>query len=382
MRGLKRYRLIALWMVFVFAMGFIVFNYSMQSKVNSIYEKKDIENNSYKYSCTLSVFVNPEGYDSETNYKNSLIKALNEMDDSNITISIIDLTTFEGKSGIGFLTDLYIDGEVPKYELINGAYPTKEQLSTSNRYAVLGKNRINYTYSVDGRDYIILDGLEYEVTGCMSTGQSSYLDNDVLIFDRNYGDSLWNNINDYIIMGMVSVVFESDENSLLLTYADTFGQLLSDVSGKRMCSEIVSINENMRFSPSQVPEPRYRRWAWVAYIFCLVTIFFIIQYWLMQRKKEFAIKKISGYTTLEIVLQFLLEASVIMLIGIVCGEIGIIALDSLNVGFIVFNAAMVKYLMLIVAEYIVITLIVIAIYPSIWLMCMKPVSVMNKKKGS
>lgn len=222
MKGLVKYKSTTLWMVLVFAIAFIVFNYNMQAKITVTFEARDTKENSYKYSCAQSVYVEHESYDPENDYKSNLVSAIEMLDDETVTVSVIDLTLFENNHGFGFLTDMYIGGGMPKYNLINGNYPTKEQLSSGNLYAVLGKNKMEYAYSRENKQFIMLDGLEYEVTGCMSTGRSKYLDNEMLIFNGNYGDSFWDNMNDLIIMGMVNIVYESDKMDDISTYAGEF----------------------------------------------------------------------------------------------------------------------------------------------------------------
>ena len=55
MKGLLRYKSVSFWMIIIFAMSFVVFNYSMQVKLTEKYEYADSVENSYKYTSTVLV---------------------------------------------------------------------------------------------------------------------------------------------------------------------------------------------------------------------------------------------------------------------------------------------------------------------------------------
>lgn len=382
MKGLLRYKSVSVWMIVIFSVSFVIFYYSIQAKLTGMFEQRDSIENSYKYGCTVLIVPDMELYNENTDYKKYLQESLAGYTKTAINISIIDLTLKNDKYGMNMLADIYISGPKPKYPLVSGEYPYDSQIQSSGKYAVLGRSRMKYTYDRNGKKYIDMSGETYQVTGCMSTGRSHFLDNDIIIYDSDYNGRLWGKMNDYIKMGMVQVVFESDEKSDMDDILLEFQQFLSETSEGTLEASVISNHENTKITTSYMPRLQYRRWAWLAYVFVIVTTIFTFEYWLMRRKKEFAIKKTFGYSTVRIVACVLLEALTAMLAGTVIGAVLVLTNNGLAEGFLVFNKEIFLYFVLIVGGYIVLTLVLIGIYPVVKLLCVTPVGLLYDKRGN
>lgn len=381
MKGLLRYKIISFWMIIIFAMSFAVFNYSMQVKLTEKYEYEDAVENSYKYKSTVLMTPVAEFYDESRDYRQYLIDSCLKMNTDDVNITIVDISPRVDNQGSRTLTDVYICGPAPKYDLISGNYPAEDEMK-EHKCAVVGRNKMRYTYMEGGKRYIDIYNEPYLVTGCMSTGRSKYLDNDILIFNKDYNGLFWNFLNDDIKMGMGQLVFESDTNANLSESVSEFQMNINEKSQGMLESILLSGNENLKIVTSQVPEPKYRTWAWLAYVFSIITTFFMCQYWMICRKKEFAIKKTCGFSVIHIIRQFLTEIFVAMLTGIGLGICITLAGDMFSTGYAVFNVRVFSDYAGLILGYIGVSFLLVSIYPVVWMIRIVPIQYLNSKKGN
>lgn len=377
-----KYKSLSFLMILVFASSYVVFNYNMQAKLTEKFEYQDKKNNRYEYETTILVVPNITLYDENINYAQYISAAITKVDKENINISIVDISPLIDDYGVRSLASLYIDGVQPKYPLIKGDYPNAEQLKTNDGYVVLGKNKKKYVYTEDGKDYIYLDGERYLVTGYISTSKSHYLDNQIIIYSGNEASNMWQSVNDYLKMGMVQIVFVSDANMNLYYIANEFREQISLVSYGLLETYVISESESTKITTSYVPQIRYRKWAWLAYAFCIVSNTFLLQYWIMQRKKEFIIKKIYGFSAFRILRDFFFETLLLILISILLGELFVLANGILATGLAVFDIEIFAYMGLIIIGYMCVSMVLILICPIIWLCKCNPVSMINSKRGT
>lgn len=368
-------------MIVVFAMGFVVFNYSIQARLTKMFEQRDARENTYRHSCTVQLNVTPGHYAGNRDYRQYLQEGLLRIQAYPVNVTLIALNIVFDRAGISHLCDFYVGGDLPKYPLIWGRYPTREEIAGGGRYVVLGRHNMVYTYHEHGKRYIDLSGKRYQVTGCVSTGKSHYLDNTVLIFDTNCDAPLWENMNDYIIMGMAALAFETDEETDMAALAAELGAGIRDASDGAMEAVVVSASANLKPVSSYVPEPRYRKWAGLSYVFGVTATIFMLWYWLESRKRELAIKRTFGLSVPRIAVQLLSEACVVMLIGMLAGLAVILTCNGLAEGFVSMDREMLLYLAGIAAAYIGLTLFFIGIYQVVWLLRMEPVVLMSGRKG-
>lgn len=381
MKGLWRYKSVSFWMIIIFAMSFVVFNYNMQAKLTEKYEYADAVENSYKYTSTVLVVPVAEFYDESKDYQQYLIDSCLEMNTDNVNITIVDLSPRIDNEGNHSLTDVYICGPIPKYALISGSYPAEDEIMEL-KCAVVGRNKMRYTYMEGGKRYIDIYNEPYLVTGCMSTGRSKYLDNDILIFNKEYNGRFWKFLNDDIKMGMGQLVFESDTNANLSEAVSEFQTRINEKSQGMLEGILLSGDENLKIVTSQIPEPKYRAWAWLAYVFSIITTFFMCQYCMVCRKKEFAIKKTCGFSVIHIIKQFLTEIFIAMLIGIASGMLLTLSGDMLSTGFAAFNVRVFSDYAGIILGYIGVSFLLVSVYPFVWLMRAAPIQLLNSKKGN
>ena len=379
MKNLFRYKYVSVLFIIIFSIGFVVFNYNMQAKLTKKFETEDILQNKYKYEATVLVAPVLSTYDSNIDYVTYLINSFAEIEDDEVNVFIIDIDARLNDYGVTTLADVYILGDEPKYPLVKGNYP--ENKSLDEKYIILGINRKKYTYKQNNLEFINVSNEQYTVTGYMSTLRSHYLDNEIIIYNSNFEGELWNYINNYLKMGMLQIVFLSDTNSNIEKIVNDFTNNIQDNSNGALESYVLSYKDNLKMTSSYVPPIKYKTWAWLSYFFSIVTTTFMCQYWMMCRKKEFAIKKIFGFSIFKIISQFLLETLYLMIIGVLFGIIFIVANNIFARGLGVFNIEIFSYVIGIVIGYVVISLIFVSIYPIIRLSRLKSVELINKKRS-
>lgn len=379
MKIILRYKSISLIMIVVFACGYVVFNYNMQAKLTEKFEYQDKIDNSYKYEKTILVTPCFERYDENVDYAGYISSAAEKIVNGDINISVVDISPLMNEYGVRTMANLYIDGMQPKYPLIKGRYPDAEDMEKNGRCVILGKSRKKYVSTENGTDYIYLDGEKYVVTGYISTLKSHYLDNQVIIYNDDNESNMWKSVNDSLKMGMAQIVFTSDTDKELYNTADEFMEQISLLSDGMLEANVISEYESTEVATSYAPEQTYRQWAWLAYAFCVISDIFLLQYWIMQRKKEIAIKKIHGFSAFRILRDIFSETFMLMVLGVLLGEFFVVVSDAFSTGFAGFNIEIFVYTGLTVLGYLCISMMLVLIYPMIWLCRNDPVSLMSDK---
>lgn len=380
MKIFLRYKSISLIMIVVFTCGYMVFNYNMQAKLTEKFEYQDKTDNSYKYEKTILVTPCIERYDENADYAGYISAAAEQIDKEDINISMIDISPLMNEYALRTMANLYIGGMQPKYPLIKGEYPDDEIRKENSRCVVLGKNRKKYVSTENGTDYIYLDGEKYIVTGYISTQRSHYLDNRVIIYNTDNESNMRKSVNDSLKMGMAQIVFASDTDKELYNIADEFVEQIGLLSDGMLEANVISESESTEITTSYVPDVTYRRWAWLAYAFCMISDVFLLQYWIMQRKKEIVIKKIYGFSAFRILWDIFTETLLLMAVSVLLGEFFVNVSDMFSTGFAGFNIEIFVYTGLTVLGYLCISMMLVLIYPMIWLCRNDPVSLMSDKR--
>ena len=83
------------------------------------------------------------------------------------------------------------------YPIVNGRYPTKEELLTGEKVVVLGQELRKLTERKNGNDYIVLCGDEYRVTGYLGCKSSTVIDYSIFTYASSLGDGLRKDVKEY-----------------------------------------------------------------------------------------------------------------------------------------------------------------------------------------
>lgn len=190
---------------------------------------------------------------------------------------------------------VFSQGEGLKFHLCEGRYPTEEELQRGEPVVVLGKSRKRNTYQRDGRDYILIDGEEYRVTGYCSGIRTTISNGMTILFYPCLGRQAREDLLSAGGTFCIDMTLNSDSTSVKPLYDTVKAGLEKQGYRAGGLTEYPTL-----FFPGQYQE-RHQWFAYLIYGFCLFVIIVILQYWLYQRNFEFAIRRIYGYTRLQLV---------------------------------------------------------------------------------
>lgn len=160
------------------------------------------------------------------------------------------------------------------------------------RQVTLGVQLRKYTYSEDGNDYIDLYKEKYLVTGYV-TDRDSVIYDSMLIFDYNYlgdrmKDALTDGLNSYHLV--IRGTGEEDilDFNMLMRSAEEFGVELS-----------VQYNYEPLYATAE-KDSLYTKCAIVSYVFCVFILVLVMMLWTNQRRTEFCIRIMDGFSQRQI----------------------------------------------------------------------------------
>lgn len=368
----------------------IVFHYSIGMSINKELEQDDIIKNSYEYGANITItpLLNLE------NNKGKIIDDIVEFENNIKTIDdcyiyFPDIIAYIDDNYTQSMTDIYVCGNMPKYKIVSGRYPDEEMLKSGNRYVVLGVYKKSLTYNRDGRDYITIEGEEYEVCGYVSADNSRILDNKVILFAGNMGENMLDCMYYQYISGSVFLSYSSD------TYFNIYNDIKSHIKQTSLSYDeqaftITALNERMQLRLSDgsysgsfsaaVGTGEYNLFAKFIYIFCIFLVIFVLEFWMLKRKNEFVIRKICGYSNTKIFIMIVKEIFIVMFISLVISEAIMYMFDFLENGISVFYSKQVYYRFVSAVVYVGISMVLTCIYPFIELCIKKPINLLKCKK--
>ncbi|MDE6025980.1 MAG: ABC transporter permease [Lachnospiraceae bacterium] len=388
MKELARYKIHAVVLILGFCIASVMFSYSFGIMVNKEAEQKDIEACQYQYTAcfyaspTENANVCPER-DALTQDMLTLLDGIKETGDIVVHTSFINVNL--GVYGV-CTANIYFDGQMPKYRLVKGDFPTEEQLQSDGRYVVLGINKKDATYRRDGRDYILIQEDEYEVTGYISAKNSTILDNKILLFYSSIGDRIKQNLLDYYRMAMLNIIYESDTNSETYTYMSDYIHSLDAYEEEYGTYE--SSNYNIMVSDSgeqwystAEPLPMYGTWSKLIYLFCIVMLLYVMELWMQQRREEFAIRKAFGYSDAKIMGLIMAQMAKLLLVAVVMSELIISLLTYADVGIYVLNTKDIFDRVVRELIFAILTFLFVSIIPFIRICTEKPMVLLCRGKA-
>lgn len=184
--------------------------------------------------------------------------------------------------------------ETVPWKLVSGSIPELDNINDTEPIALLGKNWESYTYAKNGEDYIEICSEEYRVTGYISAEHSVIYDNAIFLFWNNMGEKSKQNADYYASIWGETVVFQSNS----VNVGKEFKTIQSMLLEKEIYVNRLTHYESW-FS-SEVPSINYRAYAYLTYVFCICIMVMVIEFWILQRKKEFAIRRMDGFSNIQL----------------------------------------------------------------------------------
>lgn len=231
----------------------------------------------------------------------------------------------------------------------------KKQESASQLCAVLGEGCRLYTTEKQGKEYIRICGEEYLVTGYISAKHSGIYDSTILLFDGQLGEKTKEAIDYYALTMGITLILRSNMFDVQQQY--------ENITEKLEENEIQTIimDEYNPWYSTEVTSVNYRMFAYLTYLFSICIIVMVVEFWILQRRTELAIRRLDGYTSRQIIR--MIAAEIVKIIGIIT-----IVLTVLQMVLCILNgdgldALEVSKQLVTILSFTVCTFILLMIYP-------------------
>lgn len=341
MSKLFRYKNIRFWLIIGFAIAFVLFDFRAQSNIREAAENETCNSSEFNYQSYIRMEITDT--ESKADIEAYLKEFLAELcKEENVTVTIYDLI-LDYKLPLSLIKpgNICVSSAVPKYPLHKGSYPTKEQLSTGNGYAVISYARKKDTYIKNGKEYLDFCGDAFEITGYFDNNIRWVIYNDVIFFAGSNTDGLWSSMARYLEDGSMNIKIESDEG---ITYENNPEEL------KRLAEEISEGNFYLKYVDFQRKAAHYylsgehpdsrtlsdNQMHYITYVFIFVMIMlcFIVEFWMNMRKKEFTIMRKNGFLLFDIVGRIYKELFILALIGALIGKCLRLCMEITYAGYV------------------------------------------------
>lgn len=318
-----------------------------KDRINAVYKNRiELEINMSKKADFMSFFAD------STNTGNAVISG-------KLALGIQELGT-SVRSEI-----IIMSNEQMNYKLESGRLPG-ENAKNGRLEVAVGRNKAKFATVENGKKYLVIEGDRYEISGILGSDKSDYWDNKVVLNIACLGDKTLNSL-----MKKMSYTVELGSNSYELddTYKTVYGNIKSIdqdsvIKAKKLISNGEStLEKSMAKENMQVNV--------ITYIFCVLNSMIISEFWIIQRRKEFAIKKALGMKNSKIIMEMFInitELSGISLIMFLLLNI----LSKVFVGSAFIDIKISFIMVLTVIAAIIVTVVASLIYPVYKIFHMNP----------
>ena len=239
--------------------------------------------------------------------------------------------------------------------------------------AVLGKKLYPYTYKRDGIRYVKICGDEYEVTGFVSAENSSIYNHRVVLFSKCLGAGARKDIYYFrdsrglIIKACSNFITEDEMMEYFKSYVDVPGYGIS------------KLYEYNRFLETSSVDEQYRTYASIIYVFSILMVVLIVNLWMLEHKREYAVKKAFGYSNMRLLAEFAKELTALLGAAIVLAESGVLIMAVIEKELILFNEERFMEILICLSNYVLKTLPILLIVPLIILVKENPIKMLVDK---
>ncbi len=287
MKRKVRYPLLKLGMVIGMVIAYFSFVFAGKMVREEYLQRKDVKDyQTEEESIAVSLYYEGEGDD-----------ILHMVDDESVTGYISSVPLYANNEENVCLMNIYLHlPESFPYSIIEGEEPTKELLEREEAVVVLGQGLKSNVIHKESGDYYKVCGEEYRVAGYVAAEESKSLDYVRILFYDCMGKKAKSDIDYFAKTIGLTLMFRSDTVDLMEYYLEKQKLVEDKVEQISYSQEIYSDSYSVDISLLD-----YQRYAYLLYIFSVVLIVMVIELWILQRKKEFAIRRAVGYSRYQIV---------------------------------------------------------------------------------
>ncbi|MBQ4282900.1 MAG: ABC transporter permease [Lachnospira sp.] len=282
----------------------------------------------------------------------------------------LSLALQEGGSNTRSEVILKQNEEMP-YKLLEGRLPGSEPEDAGKRLVALGRDKYKYAYEENGKKYVTIESETYEVVGVIGSERSDYWDYKVVLNINCIGENTLKNI---VKKNEFTIELGSNEGDLNDAYSRVYGNIMSADSSSIITAK--KINNTGESTVEKTLGKENLKVNIIVYIFCLFNCMVMSEFWIIQRKKDLAIKKAFGMSDYKIIVEIagnILALSLVALVGffVIYGVFVILPVDlGIKVTFNLFTCVS-------TVAAVLVTVIITMIYPIYKVLRFQPVNVIG-----
>lgn len=211
---------------------------------------------------------------------------------------------------------LSVNEDLP-YKMISGHIPGTTPDDYGKNCVALGRNKYKSAYERGGEKFITINQEEYEVVGVIGSEVSDYWDYKIVLNINCISDGLKRTLKN---MNELTISIYSNEQEMKSTYNQVYSNIINKDS---TC--IISSYQKKQMGESTVNstlEKENYKTNVMVYMFCLINSIIISIFWVIQRRREFAIRRIFGFSNIKLIVTIGTELLALMgtslIIYIIC----------------------------------------------------------------
>lgn len=255
---------------------------------------------------------------------------------------------------------LKVNEDLP-YEMVSGRLPGSEPEDYGKNLIAVGRYKYKDAYELDGKKYVTIENEEYEICGVIGCKNSDYYDYKMVFNINCLGERTLKAIYE---TGNYVIELSSNQFDLKDSYSAVYGNIKS-VDEKAQISA-KKINSTGESAIDRAFETENMKVNEIIYIFCIFNCLLMSQFWLIQRKKEIAVKKICGTNNVRILGSIMANMAALSLIALVIFLLSVPVINIFSPTETIITVNLFSLCTTIAA--IVITLVLSLVYPMVKLL--------------
>jgi hypothetical protein len=291
LRKIFRYRLTAVF--FVIGQLLMLFTeFGALGIYNKAYYKEQDRRNAL-YNSRIQLDVTTTKNMENFSYVTDGIDSTNVILAGKISVGISEL-------GSSYRCEVILTANEPlKFELSQGRLPGTDISDSGFPEIAVGKNKVKAASYIDGYPCLTIEGEVYRIVGVLGSEKSDYWDDKVILSYNTLGENAKKVIQQNRNF-VINIVSESEIEDEVLS--KVYGNIKS--LDNNCVIEATRINADNDSTVNETLHRENLRTNIIAYIFCIINCMIISEFWILQRRKEFAIKKLLGMKNVRLIMEF------------------------------------------------------------------------------
>lgn len=291
-RDLFRYKLTALFFIIGQLIMFVTVFGALNIINKAYYKEIDRLKAQYEYRVDITI--------SKMSKMDLFDNISNGVDKGNLIVSG-KYNLYVSELEHSYITEvILIQNEDIPYDIVSGRLPGSDSNDKGKKLVAVGRDKYNKAVEKNGKKYLTIENEEYEIIGVIGNKHSDYLDYKMVMDYNCMGDNAKKIL---IEQNNYTLKLGSNLNELSETYKQIYMNLMKKstsliIEGKQITGKgenIINgtlVKENIKINI-------------IVYLFCVLNGMLISEFWILERKKEFVIKRIFGYNKKKIILEIL-----------------------------------------------------------------------------